>query len=326
MNRIVFRVIGNQSVGMGHVYRSLSLAHELTDCEVLFVTDSDSDKVVRTLTGGEYWTGTFPKDTLVRHIIELMPDLVVFDALNTDEETIKEIRDQEIKVLSFEDLGTGSKFTNLTINELYDEHKLEGDNYRWGNEFFFVRDEFLHAKPRKYQKHIDSILLTFGGVDQHDLSRRVYYAVRSVCKQRNISIHIVTGPGYSGYETLEDELLGIEGVTLTHATGAISGIMEESTLAITSNGRTVYELAHMNIPSIVISQHERENTHRFACEENGFIMLGLYRRGVTEKMAEHELIRLIDQQDYCCNLYSKLLVHKFSENKHRVVSELKNLL
>ena len=37
--RIVFRVIGNDQVGMGHIYRALSLAHDMTDHEVLFVTD-----------------------------------------------------------------------------------------------------------------------------------------------------------------------------------------------------------------------------------------------------------------------------------------------
>ena len=44
--------------------------------------------------------------------------------------------------------------------------------------------------------------------------------------------------------------------------------MEQSQLAIVSNGRTLYELAHMNIPAIVLSQHKRESTHSFAYEEN----------------------------------------------------------
>ena len=39
--RIVFRVIGNENVGMGHIYRTLSLAHEITDHEILFVSDKN---------------------------------------------------------------------------------------------------------------------------------------------------------------------------------------------------------------------------------------------------------------------------------------------
>ena len=72
-----------------------------------------------------------------------------------------------------------------------------------------------------------------------------------------MKIFIVTGPGYSGYETFRREVVGDSDVDLTHATGVISRIMEKVQLAITSNGRTVYELAHLSIPAIVIPQHER---------------------------------------------------------------------
>ena len=48
-----FRVIGNKTIGMGHIYRALTLAHEITDHEVLFVCDEESEIVVA-LTGMEY--------------------------------------------------------------------------------------------------------------------------------------------------------------------------------------------------------------------------------------------------------------------------------
>ena len=64
-------------------------------------------------------------------------------------------------------------------------------------------------------------------------------------------------------------------VKLTKSTGVISSIMEQCQLAIVSNGRTVYELAHMNIPSITIAHHIREETHKFASKENGFLPLSI---------------------------------------------------
>ena len=39
--RVIFRVIGNKKVGMGHIYRSLTLAHEITDHEIRFVPRVD---------------------------------------------------------------------------------------------------------------------------------------------------------------------------------------------------------------------------------------------------------------------------------------------
>ncbi len=90
--RIVFRVIGNDAVGAGHIYRSLSLAHEMTDHEVLFVTDSDNDIAARKLVDSEYWTAIYPKGELLDKVIELSPDLVVFDILNSDSGEVKRLR------------------------------------------------------------------------------------------------------------------------------------------------------------------------------------------------------------------------------------------
>jgi spore coat polysaccharide biosynthesis predicted glycosyltransferase SpsG len=46
-------------------------------------------------------------------------------------------------------------------------------------------------------------------------------------------------------------------------------------LAITSQGRTVYELASMGVPAIVLAQNDREAMHVFAGIQNGFINLGI---------------------------------------------------
>ena len=141
---------------------------------------------------------------------------------------------------------------------------------------FLYEKNLKMPNPHKYKKQVNAVLLAFGGTDQHNMSHAIYKAVRKLCDQSGINIHIVTGPGYEGYEELRSDIEKYGGASITHATGVISHIMEQTQVAITSNGRTVYELAHMNIPSIVIPQHEREKTHSFASEDNGFIPLETY--------------------------------------------------
>ena len=46
-------------------------------------------------------------------------------------------------------------------------------------------------------------------------------------------------------------------------------------LAITSQGRTIYELASMGVPAVVMAQNPREAEHVFAGIQNGFINLGI---------------------------------------------------
>ena len=169
-------------------------------------------------------------------------------------------------------------------------------------------------------------MVAFGGTDQHDLARKSFYITKTICDELEIFLHIVTGPGYRGYDQLKREIRGNNNVSLTHASEVISSLMEQTQVAITSNGRTVYEFAHMNIPAIVIAQHQREVTHAFASEENGFLPLGLYQEGETELILEEALKKLVLNTGYRKELYNRLLEHRFVENKDKVVSRLQQIL
>jgi len=322
--RIVFRIIGNKQSGMGHIYRALSLAHEITDHEILFVSDTENSIAVNKLAGYDYWLGIYTPGQLVENIINLKPDLVINDILSTTENDVLPLQKVGIKVVNFEDLGVGAKLSDLTINELYDKPQFVGGNVCWGVSYFFVRDEFNDAKPHRFRKSVSSILLAFGGTDQHDLSRRIYEAINALCKQYKIHIHIVTGPGYVGYESLKNQVDST--VSISNSTGIISNMMEQSQIAIVSNGRTVYELAHMNIPAIVISQHSREVTHEFSCMENGFIPVGVYDKGKTEHEVVQNLDKLICDESFRKKMFKRTLKYKFSNNKKRVIKKILQVL
>lgn len=324
--RIVFRVIGSNEVGMGHIYRALSLAHEITDHEILFISDTDNGVAVNQLAGYDYWLGIYEPEELVEELIKLKPDLVVNDILSTDIAYIRRLKENNIKVVNFEDLGSGASYSDLTINELYDQPQIQGDNIVWGHEYFFVRDEFNDAKPNVFRNTIDCILIAFGGTDQHNLSAKIYREIREYCSDKGIYIHIVTGPGYAAYDDLLAETASDANVALTHATGVMSHIMEQCQLAITSNGRTVYELAHMNIPSIVVAQHDRERMHHFSSDENGFVPLGTYRPGYTEPEVVSTLVRLVENAEYRRTLFDAASRYQFDKNKHRVARMIEALL
>ena len=52
-------------------------------------------------------------------------------------------------------------------------------------------------------------------------------------------------------------------------------LMSSCDVAITSKGRTSFELALLGIPSIAMAQNHREEKHGFVCNENGFSYIGL---------------------------------------------------
>ena len=318
--RIVFHFIGHAKVGMGHIYRSLSLANAITDHEVRFVCDKRSETAANKLVGYDYWLGIFDPKEIVDQIIALKPDLVINDILDTDQKYIRSLRNHGIKVINFEDLGSGASSANLTINELYSEPSISGENILWGSGYFFLREEFNDSKVNRFRKNVRNILITFGGTDQNNYTQRVLENILEFCKKERIKIFIVTGPGYLYIKKLKRRIAAIDTILIeyTHATGVMSHIMEQVEIAITSNGRTVYELAHMNIPSIVLSHHERENAHLFATEMRGFIPLGVYSDPETEERLLTALTRLVKGNDYSKLLFNRLKSFKFDKNKEKV--------
>lgn len=326
--RIVFRVIGHKEVGMGHIYRCLALAHEIADHEIRFVCDRRSQVAANTLAGYDYWLGVYEPEEIEAAILHLKPDLVVNDVLDTDAGYVCRMKECGSRVVNFEDLGSGARHADLTINDLFDEPRIEGESILWGHEWFFVRDEFTDATPHRFSEQVSRLLIAFGGTDPNDLTRKILRIVAPYCRETGIAIDVVTGEGYGHIKELEEEVASFDNaeISYTYATGVISHIMEGTQIAICSNGRTVYELAHMNIPSIVLAHHERERTHRFACEENGFIPLGIYSGKDSDENVLKALRHLVEDSKYRQKLFLRMPRANFTSNKRKVVERILDLL
>ena len=95
---------------------------------------------------------TTNKEDIENKIISYQPLLVINDILNTSKKYVKNLKNNNIKVINFEDLGKGAIYTDFVINELYDKPMFSGLNIFWGSKYFFVRDEFNKIEPSKYRK------------------------------------------------------------------------------------------------------------------------------------------------------------------------------
>lgn len=324
--RIVFNVIGSTEIGMGHIYHSLSLAHEISDHEVIFVCDEKYEIAVAKIASMDYQV--ISCKNVIQTILELKPNLVINDILDSDLKYITALKNNNIKVVNFEDLSEGTKKADLVINELYDVPQIEGDNFLWGYKYLTLRDEFEEAVPHNFDDVVNSVLITFGGTDQNNLTLVTLKSIINLAQDNNIKIYIVCGGGYLFKKELEQYLEHhlYKNIELTYAIGVISKIMEKTQMAFSSNGRTVYELADMNIPSVVISHHERENTHTFATLEKGFINLGIYDEKSTSALIENNFKKLIFDTDYRQLLFFNINKFNFRNNKQKVIKKILELL
>ena len=220
--------------------------------------------------------------------------------------------------MTIEDIGSGASCADASINALYIE-KDAGRHIYSGYRYVCLREEFQTEEPKPFSPDVRTIIVMFGGTDPSNLNQKTYQSILHFSKKyQGIRFDFITGIGYDnkkkGVVTCEEKNIYVH-----PNVSRVSYFMKHADLAITSQGRTIFELAAMGVPAIVLSQNEREQTHRFAQMENGFINLGIGRE-VDKTMIENTLDWLIHTPSVRENMHELLLRYPLREGVERVKS------
>ncbi len=272
---IIIRVEGYSEIGLGHIYRGLLLAYNLIDHNIKFVLSEKSDLGIEKIKASHFPYSIIQNDFDIVDIIkDFKCDILVNDMLDTDEEYVQMCKSTGARVINFEDLGQGARLADAVINDLY-EKKNDRNNHYWGSDYYCIRDEFLLAKPSEFRENVKEVLVIFGGTDPCNLTKRLFNIIQSI----NIdTIHytFILGMGYKGAnELIEESKLHNINVDFIQDVKLMTEYMGKADIAISSQGRTMLELASMSVPTILIAQNKREQHHEFGYLQNGFINLGL---------------------------------------------------
>ena len=318
--RVVFTVIGYSEVGLGHAYRAVMIANELVQYDITFVIEERNDLAISYIKSYNYEVVLCKKGELASAVLHQNPDIVVNDILNTSIKYIENLKVNEAKIVNFEDMGPGAERADLVINALY-PHQESRENIFVGEDYFCLRDEFIYSAPKEPSEEVNNVLLTFGGVDEGNLTLRTYTTIKRYCKLNDIKITIVLGPGYRHLPLLEKKINenNFSDVKIIKSTKKISQIMHQSDITITSGGRTVLELAAMWCPTLVICQNERETTHTFASDKNGLINLG-YRSNIEDQEILDTFIKIVENKEFRHLYQNRMKLKNLKKGKERVVN------
>ena len=99
--------------------------------------------------------------------------------------------------------------------------------------------------------------------------------------------------------------------------------MFKADVVFTSAGKTMYEICSLGVPTICLCKDEREVTHVFANESNGFINMGL---GVAVERQEiiETFIKVVNDYELRVEMNKKMLAIDLKngfENVWSVISE-----
>ena len=302
--RIAIVVNAYDEIGTGHVYRCLSIASKLVFHEVLFLLDENHQLGIDIVENYNYPYKLYDGlDDLMGLLRMYSPQLVMNDVLDTSREYVSMLKNEGYFVVNFEDLGTGTEVADVVFDALY-EHEIGEDKIFTGHKYYILKDEF-YFQPQKIITHnVNNVLITFGGTDPNNFTEKVIDSILSTNYEGRINV--ILGLGYSGLEELIDKYESNQAIQIYRNVSNISEFMFKADLIFTSAGRTMYEICSLGVPTICLCQNERELTHVFANESNGFINMGL-GEDVGRQQIIDEFINLVNNYDLRVEMNNKML-------------------
>lgn len=287
--RIIVRVDGDRTIGLGHIYRTLTLAHQILDHQVIFLIDNRRKMGLDKVAAYNYEIQTFSSEAQMWKILSsLQPHIILNDILDTSKTYISKLRKEtNAFIVNFEDLGPGSRIADLTINALY-LHPHPPKNHVFGYQYVVLRDEFILSPYKQITKDVKRILITFGGIDEQDMTRRTLEALNLL--KIDAEIRVILGFGYKWTKALQTTLKELQQngmkVQVLQDIKTMAQQILDADLVITSNGRTVYEITAIGTPCISISQNKREAKHLFTKICDGILDLGLATQLTQQELAQ----------------------------------------
>lgn len=309
-------VNGNDKIGLGHVSRVQQVADDLyTRPDIYF----DKNQTEPSAFGNSPYK-LIPVDGymgFVQAIKEKHYDIIINDVLSTDREYMEPLRNAapNSKIINFEDEGEGADYADVVINALYETAKNK--NVKFGSRYYILPKLFLIYSPIEIRDSVKNVLVTFGGADPCGYTEQVL-EVLSEGIFDDVHFYIVLGRAKQNVQELMNSEHK-ENITFLYNIDNMAEVMSKCDMAITSRGRTCFELAALGIPSISIAQNEREERHDFASEENGFSYLGYKPDTAKLRDSMQHLINLnrTDRED----LQNKMLSRDLRNGRNNI-SEL----
>jgi len=317
---ILFVVTGNNTVGLGHVYNTLLIANDILNHDVTFLLDKESELAFNVIKSKNFHVIIQQNDDIIEDIKLINPDVIINDRLDTSKEYMQQLKKQNYKVVNFEDLGIGCEEADVVINAIYPEKDVLPNHY-FGHDYFVLRDEFILSELKAVKQDVKNILITFGGVDPNNYTEKVIRTINGYCSENNIKITVIAGFGYEKYDTINE----YSNVAVKQNVSNISDYMLKADLIFTSAGRTVYEVASIGTPAIVMEQNKREMTHFFASSEFGFSNLGLGYE-VEDNDLFTEFIRLVDSFEIRKEMNELMLKQNLKLGRKRVRKIIQDLI
>ena len=279
--KIIIRVDGNSSIGLGHIYRGIALAEMLKeDFEVQFILKSSSTLTPVKETGFDYlilMENVSTQDE-PQWFHENIPkeSIIILDGYEFNSAYQKAIKNFGFKLVYIDDLVKEHMYADLVINHSPgikpEDYSAEPyTRFALGLKYAILRPAFLEAaKQKRVIDKIDTAFVCFGGSDIYDLTLKAAKALLQIDQIKKINV--VVGAAYRHKEiyTLQEKHAYVN-IFKNLSEKEMLGVMKESNVAVVPSSSILYEVLAVKMP--VVSGHYIDNQQQIF---SGFKKLGVF--------------------------------------------------
>ena len=269
---------GGQGIGMGHLSRSLAIAREFNKfghSSLFLINDDPHAEAVVNGYGFPFQIASL-KGKELPSVAAGAPKILVFDTQKDISLLIEALKPFRHKTVLLDNTRPARLTADVVIypSALFD-HNLSWPGFTGriysGAEYAPVDESYLGARDEcqrlKYQPPYH-ILVTMGGSDPKQLTYQVVASLRQLTEP--IDIRVIIGPAFMPDTRLSD----LEGgndprLQFISNPNSLSSLMADSHLAITAMGITLYELAAVGVPGIIITNYAEDERDMQLLKELG---------------------------------------------------------
>jgi spore coat polysaccharide biosynthesis predicted glycosyltransferase SpsG/CMP-N-acetylneuraminic acid synthetase len=282
--RVLFRVDGSAALGMGHVYRSLAIADALrasSRAEIAFLMSADHTEGLLTVSRHGYPVRVVAgrgHEASLEHIRDFAPAILINDLPTIESAYLTALSHVGATTVNLvdtlADLESTEQLAHVIVSAMNQDRETP-EGFYGGPAFAILRDQF-RGREKEVREEPRMVLLSFGGSDPQGLTVKAARALQRL--PAAIKVVAVAGPAFScrhEFEVLE-RTLDRRVPLINEAAGHIADLMLEADLVVGSGGMSVYEIAALGTPGIVLGQNTREDQRMRTFARHGTVQyLGL---------------------------------------------------
>jgi spore coat polysaccharide biosynthesis predicted glycosyltransferase SpsG len=229
-------------------------------------------------------------DTYIDHIRDYAPEILINDLPRIEERYLRPLSHLGVTTVNLvdtlDDLEVTEHYAQVIVSVMNEDRETP-EGFYGGPAYAILRSHFREREQKEVREAPKLVLLSFGGSDPQGLTLKAARALQDL--PASVEVVAVAGPAFSHRAEFEAlaPALSRRVPLINQAGGHIADLMFEADVVIGSGGMSVYEIAALGTPGVVLGQNAKEDRRMREFARHGTIeYLGLGTEVDEPRLAE----------------------------------------